>query len=93
VALTELDEFREESEGAFLIPIAPDDFHKADVSGGMFYNVSVPAVCDDPLLNDERHGVSFLTYLEIALRSAGFPGLERCDNHTWPLDRLRTQAS
>lgn len=90
VALADLDEFREEPEGAFLIPIAPDDFHKADVSGGMFYNVSVPALGDDPPLNDERHEVSFLTYLEIALRSAGFPGLERCGGHTWPVDRLRT---
>jgi hypothetical protein len=93
VALAEFDEFREEPEGDFLIPIAPDDFHKADVSGGMFYNVSVPAVADDPPLNDERHEVSFLTYLEIALENAGFPGLERCGGHTWPVDRLRTQAS
>ena len=93
VALAELGEFREEPEGAFLIPISPDDFHKADVSGGMFYNVTVPALGDDPPLNDERHGVSLLQHLEIALRSAGFPGLERCGGHTWPVDRLRTQAS
>jgi hypothetical protein len=93
VALPDLDDFREEPEGSFLIPIAPDDLHKADVSGGMYYNVSVPAVEDDPLLNDERHGVSFLAYLEIALASAGFPGLERCEGHTWPVDQIRTRAS
>lgn len=93
VALADLDDFREEPEGLFLIPIAPDDFHKADVSGGMYYNVSVPSVGDDPPLNDERHEVSFLTYLKIALASAGFPGLERCNGHTWPVDRLRIQAS
>ena len=93
VALSDLDDFQEEPEGSFLIPIAPDDFHKADVSGGMYYNVSVPAVGDDPPLNDERHGVSFLTYLEIALASAGFLGLERSDGHTWPVDRLRTQSA
>lgn len=93
VALAQLEEVRHEPEGAFLIPIAPDDFHKADVSGGMYYNVSVPALGDDPPLNDERHEVSFMTYLEIALSSAGFPGLERCGAHTWPVERLRTQPS
>jgi hypothetical protein len=92
VALDELEDYLEEPEGAFLIPIAPDDFHKADVSGGMFYNVSVPAAGDDPPLNDERHAVSFLAYLEIALESGGFPGLERCGGHAWPVDLLRAPA-
>ena len=93
VALADLADFGDEPEDSFLIPIAPDDFHKADVSGGMYYNVSVPAARDDPPLNHERHEVSFLTYLEIALASAGFPGLERCNSHTWPVNGLRTQTS
>ena len=95
-AIEELDEFlddREERErygSRYVIPIAPDDYHKANVSGGMFYNVSVPAVADDPPLNDERrHHTTFVRYLEIALTYGGFPGLARCDSHDFPLDQLR----
>ena len=50
VAIQELDEFlsdREErlrDDFPYLVPIAPDLYGKADASGGMWYNVSVPAV-------------------------------------------------
>ena len=74
----------------YVVPIAPDEYHKADASGGMFYNVSVPAAADDPRLNDERHTLTFVAYLELAVRWGGFPGLDRCrDRHTWPLAALR----
>jgi hypothetical protein len=42
------------------------------VSGGMFYNISVPAVADDPPLNDEWHATTFVDYLETAIRG-GLP--------------------
>jgi hypothetical protein len=94
-AIEELDEFLEDREerekcgSRFVIPIAPDDYHKANVSGGMFYNISVPAVADDPPLNDERrHRTTFVKYLEIALSYGGFPGLVRCDPHDFPLDQI-----
>jgi hypothetical protein len=91
-ALADLEDYLEEPEGPFLIPIAPDFFHKANVSGGMYYNVSVSSGNDDPLLNDERHGVSLLEYLAIALGWGGFPGLDAAAGHNWPLGRLQAAA-
>jgi hypothetical protein len=93
-AVAELDEFlgdREERmrcDFPYVVPIAPDDAHKDNVSGGMWYNLSVPAVADDPPLNDEWHQTTFVSYLELAVRWGGFPGLERCPGHSWPLRKL-----
>lgn len=94
VAAKELQEFLDDREERmkynfpYLIPISPDEYHKENVSGGMWYNVNCPAIADDPSLNDERHRTTFLGYLEIALRWGGFPGLERCHGNTWPIERL-----
>jgi hypothetical protein len=94
VAIDEWDEVladREEFErfgNRYVIPVAPDAYHKANVSGGMYYNISVPAASDDPPLNDEPHETTFLCYLELAIGFGGFPGLEGSPGHTWPLDRI-----
>lgn len=94
LAVVELDEFladREERlrcDFPYLVPIAPDEYHKQNVSGGMWYNLSVPAVADDPPLNDERHETTFVAYLELVVQWGGFPGLDRCGEHTWPLAEL-----
>ena len=94
VAIQELDEFLTDKEERlrcnflYAIPIAPDPYHKANVSGGMWYKVSVPAVAEDPPLNDERHRITFLAYLELALQWAGFLGLERYPGHSWPVTEL-----
>ena len=93
-ALDELDAFLSDREERlrfnfpYCIPVAPDPYQKENVSGGMWYNLSVPAVADDPPLNDERHGTTFVGYLELALRWGGFPGLDRCRNHSWPIADL-----
>jgi hypothetical protein len=94
VAIAELDEFLGDREerlrcgSPYIVPIAPDDVHKDNVSGGMCYNLTVPAVADDPPLNDEWHRATFVSYLELAVRWGGFPGLERCPEHGWPLREL-----
>lgn len=94
LAIAELEEFladkaeRERCGFPYCVPIAPDDKHKANVSGGMYYNISVPAVADDPPLNDEWHRTTFVNYLERAVSWAGFPGLERYPDHTWPIAKL-----
>jgi hypothetical protein len=93
-AVDELDQFLEDREERmrrnfpYLVPIAPDEHHKQDASGGMWYNLSVPAVADDPPLNDERHRTTFVTYLELAVRWGGFPGLDRCREHNWPIAEI-----
>src|SRR5437762_11826246 len=56
-AIYELEEFLGDREERmrfgvpYRVPIAPDSYHKENVSGGMFYNLSVPAVADDAPLN------------------------------------------
>jgi hypothetical protein len=85
----EVEERRINPEWVFRIPVAPDFYHKEGVSGGMWYSVGVPAIADDPPLNDEWHHTSFLSYLELAIQWGGFPGLERCPQHTWPIELLR----
>lgn len=93
-ALAELEDFLSDKEERlrsnfpFVVPIGPDFYHKADVSGGMFYNISIPAIADDPPLNDEWHKTTFLNYMEIALKLGGFPGLEKYPKHTWPIAKL-----
>jgi len=91
-AIAELDEFlahthKEQSEFPYLVPIAPDSHHKENVSGGMWYNVSVPSVADDPPLNDEPHLTTFVAYLELAVQWAGFPGLSDGPGD-WPIAEL-----
>ena len=93
-AVTQLQEFLEDREERmrcdfpYVIPISADDYHKEDVSGGMWYNVDCPATADDPIINDERHELPFLDYLDLALKLGGFLGLDKCPQHTWPLVKL-----
>ena len=61
----------------FSIYLAPDDYTKANISGGGPYCIEVPFLGADPLFADERHGLPFLDYLRLAFRWAGFPGLDR----------------
>lgn len=94
IAVAELEDFLLDKEERlrcqypYAVSIAPDSYHKADVSGGMWYNISVPAIADDPPLNDEWHKTTFLNYLEIALKWGGFPGLEQRQRHNWPIAQL-----
>ena len=94
IAAFELDEFlgdraeRLRSNVPYRIPIAPDYYHKEGVSGGMWYNLSVPAIADDPPLNDEPHRTTFVNYLELAVRWGGFSGLDGCKHHNWPIARI-----
>lgn len=70
------EEYLNEHEGKFLIPIAPDFYHKQDVSGGMFYHVPIPNKLDDPVVEEEPHGLVFTKYLEHALTNGGFCALD-----------------
>jgi hypothetical protein len=94
IAIKELDEFlsdrdeRLRCDFPYCVPIAPDFKHKAGVSGGMWYSVTIPAVADDPPLSDEWRRTTFVGYLEAALQWAGFPGLLRCPGHSWPVAEL-----
>ena len=77
--ISELDEmeFQMEDRGHFEASLAPDVFHKDNVSGGSPYAVKLPDPAADFLLRNEAHELLFVHYLRFAiLRFGGFPGLE-----------------
>jgi hypothetical protein len=55
--------------------IGPDAICKAHRSG-QSYVITLPSVGMDALLENERHGLSFVDYLRLALQWGGFPGFE-----------------
>jgi hypothetical protein len=75
-ALANLAAEGDEDEGAVII--APDDLHKAKVSGGPPYEIAPEPIADGRLLN-ERHEVNFVEYLRLVFRFGGFPGYDGID--------------
>lgn len=74
----------------YAIPIAPDEYHKAQVVGRPQYSVAIytiptPNPGADAILGDEPHHTTFVNYLRTCFRWGGFPGLEhaaqRPDKH------------
>lgn len=56
------------------LPLAPDYYHKQDVSGGPPYTVSLPDAGADVKVEYERHDTLFVDYLRDCFRWGGFPG-------------------
>ena len=56
--------------------IAPDAFHKANVSGGISYEIRTDVPVIDTLFQNEPHGLTFVEYLRLAFEWGGFPGFE-----------------
>ena len=82
-------EYWASENGKFRIPIAPDYYHKENVSGGMWYGVEVPNEKDDPELLEEWHHTTFVRYLRLCFEWGGFPGVARATGiHTWPIEKL-----
>ncbi len=63
----------------WLIPIAPDEWHKYDISGCGGYDIAVPNPSADARLLTERHRTTFVSYLRLCFRYAGFPKLDQVD--------------
>jgi hypothetical protein len=77
-----------EDIGHFEASLAPDALHKDNVSGGAPYAVELPNPGADFLFLNERHNLTFVPYLRLAiLRFGGFPGL---DGGTAEFDSLPT---
>jgi hypothetical protein len=60
----------------WLVPIAPDEWFKYNISGCGAYEIATPNPAVDARLLTERHRTTFVNYLRICLRWAGFPALE-----------------
>ncbi len=65
-----------EEAGPFCIPIAPDYYHKDNVSGGEPYQIRMPCVTADAKLFNEWHDTNFVEYLRECFRWGGFPGFD-----------------
>jgi hypothetical protein len=71
------------------VSLAPDEFHKDNVSGGDPYGLILPNPAADFLFMYERHDLLFVPYLRFAiLRWGGFPGLDGRGIHFEPLEQL-----
>lgn len=93
---TELEDPAEEywapESGIFRAPIAPDAYHKAGLSGGMWLGVEIPNEQEDPLVLEAVHQMPLTLYIERVLASGGFLGLEGIEGHTWPIEELKSAA-
>jgi hypothetical protein len=65
---------QEIDEGDGSIAIAPDHYHKADISGGAPYEIALPDPRADAELLNEPHRLFFVDYLRLVFRHGGFPG-------------------
>ncbi len=75
--LTSLLDDEPQAGGQVEAPLAPDELHKDNLSGGSPYTVALPCDRADFRLLNERHGLLFVPYLRLAiLRWGGFPGLD-----------------
>ena len=68
------DRGTEWDRGAFVVDLAPDYLHKANVSGGAPYAMAVPNEGVDGLFLWERHQTTFVNYVRICFSWGGFPG-------------------
>jgi hypothetical protein len=75
--ITLREEAGPEEAGPFYAWLAPDDFHKDNVSGGDPYSIILPNPAIDARFEDEWHNTTFVNYLRICFRWGGFPGFER----------------
>jgi len=63
--------------GPLTVDLAPDQLHKANISGGPPYGITVPNAAADAVLENEAHGLPFVAYLRWCFRWGGFPLLEQ----------------
>jgi hypothetical protein len=54
--------------------LAPDRYHKHDISGGLPYAIALPSQAADDLLLHEANQLHFVDYLRLCFRYGGFPG-------------------
>lgn len=55
------------------LSLAPDDLHKANISGGDPYGMKIPDPAADAIFTD-RNRLLFVDYLRLAFQWGGFPG-------------------
>jgi hypothetical protein len=70
-------QYDNEGDAPYFVTIAPDIFHKSNVSGSDGFEIDLPhAAADAPLRNTEWGDLTFVEYLRLSFEWAGFPGLK-----------------
>jgi hypothetical protein len=70
----------QELDNPFSLTIAPDIFHKSNISGGGGYEIVLPnPAADAPLLYTDWGNLTFVQYLRLSFQWGGFPGLREYD--------------
>jgi hypothetical protein len=67
------------ADGRYSLALTPNvqNAYLEQGQDGFSYTIEVPCACADAPLVHERHNTTFVNYLRICLRWAGFPGWER----------------
>jgi hypothetical protein len=74
-AVAMVDSYERDDDEPAVIEFAPDALHKANISGGGPYSITVPQAAADAHVDDEPNDVAFVKYLRTAILSwGGFPG-------------------
>ena len=74
----EYDGWQMEDDGTkFRLSVAPDFFHKANVSGGPPYGFELPNECVDGRFVEEPDYSYFYNYLKRCIKWGGFPGVAK----------------
>ncbi|MDT0529138.1 hypothetical protein RM555_09050 [Micromonospora sp. DSM 115977] len=68
----EIEAWQEDQDEPFLLPVAPDHFHKDNVSGGGPYGILLPDASADAHFVGEA-GMPLVAYLNWAFQHGGFP--------------------
>ena len=84
----EVEEWLEHRQGAhpelagpIEVPVAPDELHKANMSGGAAYAIWLPDHGADPLVREESHRLCLTDYLRLAFDNSGFTRLRDESDH------------
>ena len=67
-------------DGQFRLDLAPDDLHKANISGGDPYGIILPSENPDPVFMHGSRQSHLVDYLRHCFKWAGFPGLEEYES-------------
>jgi hypothetical protein len=88
--LEELAEWRQDRllrdmKPRFAAPMAPDDHHKEDVSGGPSYEIELPDPYADARVRNLEPSMMFVRYLRHAFEWAGLPGCAKVYGEPHPM--------
>lgn len=86
-----LDDYEDNDEDEpFNLFLSPDFLHKQNISGGLPYSIELPPVTPadnlDPVVQGERHALSFVNYLRYCFEWGGFPGLDVLEQNDAEID-------